>query len=171
LEASVDNRAGVPGLGRRFASLLYEAVLMFGIAFAAASLFQFAAGEPQLQGWHRPLLWVYLAGVFAAYFIWCWMRGGQTLPMKSWRIRLVAAAAPTLSPTAALVRFGVAALPVVGFFLIGDAMPLAALVLLVAAAFNFLWAFVDRDRQFLHDRIAGTRLILLEPAPRRTDGP
>jgi hypothetical protein len=26
-------------------------------------------------------------------------------------------------------------------------------------AFNFLWAFVDRDRQFLHDRIAATRIV------------
>ena len=27
-------------------------------------------------------------------------------------------------------------------------------------AFNFLWAFVDRDRLFLHDRAAGTRIVI-----------
>ena len=32
-------------------------------------------------------------------------------------------------------------------------------------AFNFLWAFVDPERQFLHDRLAGTRIVLsLVPA-------
>ena len=27
-------------------------------------------------------------------------------------------------------------------------------------ALNFLWALVDPDRQFLHDRIAGTRIVM-----------
>jgi uncharacterized RDD family membrane protein YckC len=32
------------------------------------------------------------------------------------------------------------------------------------AGFGLLWALVDRDRQFLHDRLAGTCIVLL-PAP------
>ena len=30
---------------------------------------------------------------------------------------------------------------------------------LVPLAINFLWAGVDPERQFLHDRIAGTRIL------------
>jgi hypothetical protein len=31
---------------------------------------------------------------------------------------------------------------------------------LVPLVLNYAWAFFDRDRQFLQDRIAGTQLIL-----------
>jgi uncharacterized RDD family membrane protein YckC len=29
----------------------------------------------------------------------------------------------------------------------------------IAFGAGFTWAFFDRDRQFLHDRIAGTRIV------------
>ena len=38
--------------------------------------------------------------VFAAYFLWCWLRGGQTLAMKAWRVRLV-----DVTPGKAILRF------------------------------------------------------------------
>jgi len=74
--------------------------------------------------------------VLGAYFIWCWLRGGQTLAMKAWRIRLEG-----VSPRNALLRFLLA-------------------LLLVPTGISILWALFDRDRQFLHDRLAGTRLVL-----------
>jgi hypothetical protein len=36
--------------------------------------------------------------------------------------------------------------------------------LLVAA--NYVWSLIDHDRQFLQDRIARTRLVLIDPARR-----
>ena len=33
------------------------------------------------------------------------------------------------------------------------------IVSLLFLGLGFLWAFVDRDRQFLHDRLAGTALV------------
>ena len=71
--------------------------------------------------------------MFAAYFLWCWLRGGQTLAMKAWHIRLV-----DVTPQKALLR-----------------LVLAALLLPV----SIVWALFDRERQFLHDRLAGTRLV------------
>jgi uncharacterized RDD family membrane protein YckC len=130
-----------PGIARRLASMLYEAILLFAIAFLATWLFQFAAGTLRIEGWRMHLLQLFLLTVFAAYFLWCWLRGGQTLAMKTWRIRLVAKDGHArLPPKAALLRF------------------LCAL-LLVPTLVGIFWALVDRDRQFLHDRLAGSLLI------------
>jgi uncharacterized RDD family membrane protein YckC len=130
-----------PGLPRRLASMLYESVLLFAVAFLGTWLFQFAAGTLRIEGWRLHLLQLFLLALFAAYFLWCWLRGGQTLAMKTWRIRVVARDGHgRLAPRAALLRF------------------LYALVL-VPTLVGIAWALVDRDRQFLHDRLAGSLLI------------
>jgi len=127
---------GTPGIGRRLACMLYDALLLVAVAFFATWLFQLAAGTLQIEGWRRHLLQAFLVAVSAAYFLWCWLRGGQTLAMKTWRIRLV-----EVSPRRALVRFLLAAL-------------------FVPTGISFLWTLFDGERQFLHDRLAGTRLVL-----------
>ena len=126
-----------PGIARRLASMLYEALLLFAIAFFAGFAFYFASSGAALEGWVRTAHQLLLGAVFAAYFLWCWLRGGQTLAMKAWRIRL-----EQVSPPRALLRFLLA-------------------LLLVPTGISLLWALVDRERQFLHDRLAGTRLVLV----------
>ena len=114
--------------------MVYEALLIFAVSFFAAWVFFFASGgRDATRGWLRTELQLFVLAVLAAYFLWCWLRGGQTLAMRAWRIRLV-----DVTPAKAIARF------------------VLALVLLPA---SILWALVDRDRQFLHDRLAGTRLI------------
>ena len=128
--------AGTPGLPRRLASMVYEAVLLFAVGFFGAWVFFFASGGADATaGATRHLLQVFIALVFAAYFLWCWLRGGQTLAMKAWKIRLVG-----VTPAKALLRFLLA-------------------LLLAPTLVSIVWAFFDRDRQFLHDRLAGTRLV------------
>lgn len=128
--------ATTPGLPRRLASMVYEAVLLFAVGFFAAWLFFFASGgRDATAGASRHLLQLFIGVVFAGYFLWCWLRGGQTLAMKAWRIRVV-----ELTPLKALVRFALA-------------------LVLVPTLISIVWSFFDRDRQFLHDRLAGTRLI------------
>ena len=79
-----------PSLLRRLASLLYEALLVFGVAFFAAWIFFFASGGRDATGGApRAALQVFILAVLAAYFLWCWLRGGQTLAMRAWKIRLV----------------------------------------------------------------------------------
>jgi uncharacterized RDD family membrane protein YckC len=127
-----------PGLLRRLAAMLYEALLLAAVAFFAAWLFFFASGgRDATEGWARHLLQLFILVVLAAYFLWCWLRGGQTLAMKAWRIRLV-----DVTPKKAILRFLLAVL----FFPV-----------------TIPWALVDKDRQFLHDRLAGTRLICVPP--------
>ena len=126
---------------RRLASMLYESLLLFAVAFFGTWLFQFAAGTLRIEGWRVHVLQLFLLTVFAAYFLWCWLRSGQTLAMKTWRIRVVAKEGHArLQPRAALLRFLYA-------------------VLLVPTAIGIFWAMVDRDRQFLHDRLAGSLLV------------
>ena len=127
-----------PSLARRLAAMVYELFLVFAVAFFAAWLFFFASGaRDATSGVLRRELQLFIVVVLAAYFLWCWLRGGQTLAMRAWHIRLV-----EVTPRKALVRFLLAA----------ALLPL-----------SILWALVDRDRQFLHDRLAGTRLIDARP--------
>jgi len=129
--------AATPGLPRRLASMLYEAILLFAVAFLAAWVFFFASGgRDATAGSMRHLLQLCIGLFFAAYFLWSWLRGGQTLAMKAWRIRLI-----DVTPASALLRLILA-------------------TLLVPSGISLLWALFDRDRQFLHDRLARSRLVL-----------
>ncbi len=114
--------------------MVYEAVLLFAVGFFAAWVFFFVSGgRDATSGALRHELQAFILVVYAAYFLWCWLRGGQTLAMKAWHIRLV-----EVTPAKALVR-----------------LLLAASLLPV----SIVWALFDRDHQFLHDRLARTRLI------------
>jgi uncharacterized RDD family membrane protein YckC len=127
-----------PGLARRLASMAYESLLVFGVAFFATWIFFFASGgRNATAGVARAELQVFILLVLAGYFLWCWLRGGQTLAMRAWKIRLV-----DVTPGKAAARFLIAA----------ALLPL-----------SILWALVDRDHQFLHDRLAGTKLIDARP--------
>jgi uncharacterized RDD family membrane protein YckC len=157
-----------PGITRRIFSMLYEATLLFAVAFIATWLFQFAAGGAVVTGWQRTALQAYLAAVFAAYFMWCWLRGGQTLAMKAWGIRLVVPGKTRVPPAVAIKRL-VFAGAFVGAFcaaLLGAFMhrnPWIAFITLAISGSGMGWALFDRDRQFLYDRLAGTRLVLAKP--------
>lgn len=136
--------AGAPienaGLARRFLSLLYELLLLIALLLIGALPFAiFAHGADRIAA--RPLFQLYLLALAGAYFIWQWLHGGQTLPMKTWHIRLVTRDGASLTPRHALARFV--------FALAGSLM----------LGVGFLWALVDRDGQFLHDRLAGTRIV------------
>jgi uncharacterized RDD family membrane protein YckC len=126
-----------PGLLRRLASMLYEALLLFAVGFFASWLFFFASGaRDATSGLLRLELQFFIAVVFAAYFLRCWLYGGQTVAMKAWHIKLV-----NVTPAKALQRLFWAAL-------------------FVPTGVSILWALFDRDHLFLHDRLAGTRLVL-----------
>ena len=133
------SRLRLAPLGIRLLSLAYEGVLLFGILFVASYLFLGLARDAQ-SGLPRLLFQVYVLAVCGAYFLFCWTRSGQTLPMKTWRIRLVTEQGKPLEVGRAFRRY---LLAVPG----------------VLSGIGVLWALVDRDRQFLHDRLAGTRII------------
>ena len=132
--------ARAPALARRLASALYDLLLVLALAFVATFPFLAFMGDAT-HGWRRHLLQAWILVVVGAYFVAFWTRGGQTLPMKTWRIRLVRHDGGTVGIGRAIHRYLLAVL--------GSA----------ALGLGFFWALLDRDRQFLHDRLAGTALV------------
>lgn len=131
-------------LRRRLAALIYELLLLAAVWFIAAFVFlAFARAQP--HGALRLIFQLYLWLVTAAYFGWFWSHGGQTLAMKTWRIRLVRADGAALTLGRAFWRYVLATL---GYALAG---------------LTIVWAVFDKDRQFLHDRLAATRLVDTRP--------
>lgn len=129
-----------PGIGRRLLCLAYEALLLTAVVLLAGGL---ATALAQIPGFPDPRLLARLVvpSACAAYFALQWLRTGQTLPQKTWHIRLETATGAPLTPTLALKRM------------------LLATIGYSACGITILWAFIDRDSQFLHDRLAGTRLV------------
>ncbi len=132
--------ARAPAIGRRLASALYDLLLIVALTFVATFPFLAFLGDAT-HGWRRHLLQAWVLTVIGAYFVWFWTRGGQTLPMKTWHIRLVGRDGRPVGAARALHRY------------------LLALLGTAALGLGFFWALFDRDRQFLHDRLAGTSLI------------
>lgn len=132
---------------RRITSLLYEILVVFSILLIGFLLPQIVFSAFGLSLGSKGL-WVHIALVLMIYFLWCWLNGGQTLPMKTWRLRIVNADGSRIRPAQALLRYLVA-WPSTLFFGIG-----------------ILWALFDKDKQFLHDRIAGT-CIIEHPKPEK----
>jgi uncharacterized RDD family membrane protein YckC len=77
-----------------------------------------------------------------------WQRGGQTLGLRAWRLRVVTANGDAPGAGAAWRRYAVAG------------------VSLLALGAGFWWAWFDRDRLTWHDRASGTRLLRVVPAMR-----
>lgn len=133
---------------RRLSSMLYEGLIITALAICAALLFLVPLGLITGQGATAGLaLWLFRAYLFiilGAYFTWFWMNGGQTLPMRTWRVKVVTTDDRPVSRTTALRRY------------------LLAWPSVLAGGCGLVWALFDRDRQFLHDRLAGTRLVRVE---------
>lgn len=151
-----------PSLRRRLASLFYEAFLAFGIALATAFVFS-VVFQMRHALYGRQALGAVVAVVLGLYFTWSWLKG-RTLPMQTWRIRIVDAAGRPLTPMRAAVRYvlcSVWVLPPVAFFAgghVADWKPVTA-ALVGWVVFWALLSFLHPQRQFLHDAAAGTRLV------------
>ena len=133
-----------PGLLRRLAALVYDALLLFSLLFAATVPVLILNGG-QAIGPNHPVFSAYLLAVSYVYFGWCWTRGGQTLGMRAWKLRVCTREGGRLGWRRSLGRFA------------------AALVSVGAAGAGLLWVAFDRDRMSLHDRLSGTALEMVSP--------
>lgn len=158
-----------PGLSRRLAAFVYEGVLLFGVLMISAYLFSSLTQQRHaLQG--RSSLMAFLFVVLGIYFAWFWSRGGQTVAMKAWNIRLVTADGRPVSQARALSRYILAwlwFLPALAATYLADLRGGAIAATLVLAGIAAYAALVRLrpDRQFFHDALCGTRLIDWRPAP------
>jgi len=129
-----------PSLIKLGACLLYELLTVIAIVFVSAGLFLWIAGDAT-QAAKRLLLQIFLWLIVGAYFIWCWRQSGQTLAMQAWKIKLIDDDSQLLSLNIAILRYVLATLSV------------------VLCGLGFLWAIMDRQHLFLHDRLLKTRIV------------
>lgn len=127
----------------RFAGLVYECILLVPVLFLAGYLF-LALTHDASSAVMRPLFRLWLVIVLGIYFCYCWSKTGQTLALKTWRLRITGRDGRPPPPLLALARF------------------LVALWGTLLAGIGFWWAFIDRDGLFLHDRLVGTRIVVQE---------
>ena len=157
-----------PGLARRLAAFVYEGVLLFGVVMIAGLVYSAVTQQRHaLQGRAGMMLFLFL--VLGLYFSWFWSRGGQTVAMKAWHIRLVDAAGQPVSQMRAAVRYLLswlwflpATVAVWAAGLHGKAEISTALFAGVLAYAALAW--LRPDRQFWHDVVCGTRLVDCKPA-------
>lgn len=147
---------------RRFAAIVYDALAVVAIVMVVGLIAQFATGGRLIDEKGQLLVWWYqpLQGlVVGAYFLTSWVRGGQTLGMRPWRIRVTDAEGQPITWTRGFVRLVVAALPL----LLLTIYPLTSLKVALWApvagwAVLLLPAWVDRRRRAIHDMVAGTEI-------------
>lgn len=115
---------------------MYDSLLVLAVLFIASFVFLQLFGDAT-QPPKRHYYQAYLLICCMAYFVGFWIRGGQTLAMRTWRFKLVSMQGE-LTLAQALIRFALAAIGLVLFFT----------------------AWFDKESCFLHDRVAGTRLVM-----------
>ncbi|MGO9716732.1 MAG: RDD family protein [Steroidobacteraceae bacterium] len=134
------------GFGRRLAALIYDSLLLAALLtiYTAALVFarRGALTEQSAGAWW----YAYRVGelvLIGAYYVLNWMRSGQTLGMRAWRLRVVTDSGLALDFASALLRF------VCGLLAWGP------------AALGVLWLYVDSDHLAVHDRLSKTRVLHL----------
>ena len=143
-----DNTAPAPkrayaGLFRRLFSIFYDCFLLLAILFIvsaiATALNQGKAIEPSDRLF--PVFSVIIFGLSYLYFAWFWMHGGQTLGMKTWRIKMVSSNEQGISWKTTALRF------------------LTAMFSWGIFGAGFLWALFDKQNRCWHDLSSHTVLL------------
>ncbi len=127
---------------RLFAACMYELLVLFALWMLCTWVFVRLFGDARHDS-KRLLLQFFLWLMTGAYFVWCWVKSGQTLAAKTWKIKLVNAQNTTLSMSQALIRYALGSIS------------------LLACGLGYVWIFVDKEGLFLHDRLLKTRFICL----------
>lgn len=125
--------------------MLYESLLLLGVLSVAFMLPHLALG--MIFGVALPglILVIHIFVVLGIYFIWFWRHGGRTLAMQTWKLRIVNVRGNQPELKQLLLRYCLS-WPSLLFYGAG-----------------LLWALLDRDRLFLHERLSGTRIIFAQP--------
>lgn len=127
-------------LGRRFAAMFYDLWIVLALWMVVGALcLLLTGGHMDVRDppwWQR----VALLAVAVGYFLVSWCRGGQTIGMRAWRLRLRDADGGPIPFGRAVLR-----------------LPLALLSLALAGC-GFWWAWLDADRRTAHDRLCRSRM-------------
>lgn len=160
--------AAIPALARRMASFTYEGLLLFAVAVITGLIYSPIVDQRHALT-HRHGLMLALFVSFGAYFIYFWTKSGQTLPMKTWHIRLLDRRGEPVDLPRALGRyllsylwFAPALLSLYAFDSLDSGWLVTGVMLFGIIAYATLARLLPQ-RQFLHDVLCGTRLITQRP--------
>lgn len=136
-------------LALRLIAAVYDLLPLAALWFVAAALaLALTGGTLDVHVFtHKVLVQALVLAVSAAYCVISWTRGGATIGMRAWRLRVVAADGTPVELQRALLRFAV------------------ALLSLGCGGLGFLWCLIDRERRAWHDLAAGTLLVRVEKSP------
>ena len=129
-----------PGPFIRLAAFIYDGLLVLGIWFVLGIIFVAVNGGEHVAQ-HNPLLPSAMFIVLFWFNVHFWRRGGQTLGMRAWRLRLINDNKGPMTLMQCLVRFLVS---------IGS-----TLILFM----GYFWVWFDKDGLSWHDRYSNTRII------------
>lgn len=127
-------------LFRRLLIILYDSMLLVSIYFLLTlALLPITKGQAISSG--NIFYVIYLLLIAYVYFGWQWTHGGQTLGMRTWKVKLISDSRNSIDWKKATIRFG---LSILSWLLLGG---------------GFLWALFNKDHKTLHDQFSSTRLI------------
>lgn len=127
---------------RRLAAIFYDSLLLGAIWMAATfPVLAFTHGEAIRSG--NLVYTTYLLLIGWLFFSWFWTRGGQTLGMRAWRIRVQTVNGAPLDWRQSTRRY------------------LASVLSWLSLGIGFFWQWIDADQRTWHDRLSGTRLVVL----------
>jgi len=141
-------------LFKRLIAIFYDLFLLLALLFivgvVAAGILTFAINNGNAITADHPyylpyrtfiLLLLFFTGL--GFFGWFWTHGGQTLGMRTWRLKLVSDNDQTISWQQALIRYS------------------GAILSWGCAGLGFLWALFNKKKKTWHDLLSKTAVIQL----------
>ena len=136
------------GLIRRLMAIFYDLFLLTAILFLATAIVNATNQGEAID--HSMLYTLFLrlllAVLIVLYFGWFWTHGGQTLGMKTWKIKLIANDSQNINWKQVLIR------------------EITAVISWLCVGLGFAWSIFDKQKRSWHDITSNTRLIDLRSA-------
>lgn len=126
------------------AAACYDLLLLAGLLMATSYAVIISRGGDPVPAGHV-LYRTFLLAQIAGFFIFFWWRGGQTLGMRAWHIRVETSDGRPLTVALACLRV------------------VAATISIAALGLGVVWALVDPQGRCWHDRLTGTRVVRCGP--------
>jgi uncharacterized RDD family membrane protein YckC len=167
----IDKSTTMAGLRKRMACWMYEGMLLFAVVFISGWFFSTIGQMRNAMDERRILLQGFIFVIFGVYFVWFWHKG-QTLAMKTWHIRVVDVSGQQISQLRALARYLLSWLwfvpPLAAIAPLKLSGGQSTVVIFSWIVFYALLSRLHGKRQFVHDALAGTRLVNHAPMSKST---
>jgi len=122
------------------AIIVYDFTIVVSLLMLATML-AILAGFSDRTAMKDPVYTVYLLLIWFFYLTWCWHKGGMTVGMRAWRVKIEDENGGRPGWGKSTIRF------------------LASLLSAAAVGIGFAWALVDSRNRTWHDLLSGTRLV------------